>query len=642
MEMSLSRTSMIWWFTACDPRHTRSPVKQDILWISSLEGMERPVRSFKSFIRTAPPNPGAHDHDKPLPPTPTSPTDAQSKTRAPFDRSGSITSWRPPAEWDDPSTMHPEPQSPHIFSTRIYAPLLPEPSPGVFDMLEPMPWPYSVAVTQHSPLEPIEEKDSPSLPPRHPSRTLRFQKPPADSDTGLATSTKVKSPLTPLTVDTLKSCSKPPVAMHSDPSLRGKMPNALNHHNPILEDHPENTELGENLEKLSISQDYHNVLADQYHESHVHTSHDPIQMDKSRKAAGERHDPLAKNHEMVPRPLSWKKDCDGSSHGSAEIRRLESDIHTSDRKKRHRKFSSWVPMHQLAHAHKQLRLDHDESPRSASEPSVPSRKRIFGSNDSRSPREFHLTDFVPKVKGFRPKGKRARTTRNRAIGSGSPSIPFQPTPPRTNSSLEQPMPLLRLPGGLAIVRQVTTPTPQSQPTSFLNISPEEDPRSNSPDDFPGFEMCTPERPLSSLYSQGSHSPVAPGRAINRRLRTSFGSPDSPQSPSGTPSPPTSPLAHEIELPRTPPPPPNLSRVPNSPPPSFLLSTSTQPWRRHKRTDSATGEDFVHKRVMHAGIFDKARDARDAWKRHQKDVKHEKLKASIRIVGPTDPFNTPGV
>ncbi|KAH7076529.1 hypothetical protein BKA63DRAFT_411439 [Paraphoma chrysanthemicola] len=603
--------------------------------------MERPVRSFKSFIRTAPPNPGAHDHDKPLPPTPTSPTDAQSMTRAPFNPSGSITSWRPPAAWDDSSTMNAEPQSPHIFSTRIYAPLLPEPSPGVFDMLEPMPWPYSVAVTHHSPLEPIEEKDSPSLPPRHPSRALRFQKPSTLSDTGLATSAKAKSPLTSPTVDTLKPYSVAPVAMHSDPSLRGKMPNTLNHHHPILEDQAEVTELGEKLEKLSISQEYHNVLADQYHESNIDTAHHPIQMDKSRKAAGNRHTPLAKNHEMVPRPLSWKKDWDGSSHGSTEVRRFETDIHTSDRKKRHRRLSSWAPMHKVAHAHKQLRLHHDESPRSPSEPSVPSRERNFGSDESRSPRDFHLIDFVPKVKGFKSKTKRARTARNRAVGSGSPSIPFQPTPPLTYSPLEQPTPLLRLPGGLAIVRQITTPTHQSQPTSFLNISPVEDPQSDPPDEFPGFEMCTPERRLSSLYSQGSHSPVAPAIAVNKRLRTSFGSPDSPQSRSDTPSPVTSPLAHEIELPRTPPPAPKSSRVPSSPPPSSPLSNSIQPWRSHKRKDSATGEDIVHKRAMHVGIFDKARDARDAWKRHQKDIKHEKLKASIRIVGPTDPFTTPG-
>lgn len=36
-----------------------------------------------------------------------------------------------------------------------------------------------------------------------------------------------------------------------------------------------------------------------------------------------------------------------------------------------------------------------------------------------------------------------------------------------------------------------------------------------------------------------------------------------------------------------------------------------------------------------GIVRKAKEVRDAWKKRQMDVKHDKLKQSIRIVGPLD-------
>ena len=42
-----------------------------------------------------------------------------------------------------------------------------------------------------------------------------------------------------------------------------------------------------------------------------------------------------------------------------------------------------------------------------------------------------------------------------------------------------------------------------------------------------------------------------------------------------------------------------------------------------------------KRGLHVGILDKARGAREAWRRRQLDLKHEKLKSSIRVIGPID-------
>ena len=36
-----------------------------------------------------------------------------------------------------------------------------------------------------------------------------------------------------------------------------------------------------------------------------------------------------------------------------------------------------------------------------------------------------------------------------------------------------------------------------------------------------------------------------------------------------------------------------------------------------------------------GLFERAKHVREAWKMHQKEVKKEKMKQSIRLVGPAD-------
>lgn len=686
-------------------REQTSPIKQHILWTSSLRGMERPVRSFKSFIRTAPPNPGTQDNDKPLPPTPTSPIHVASLQRTPPNRAASITSWKPPAEWDDPSTSNPELQASPLFTTRKYDPLLPEPSPGVFDMLEPVPWPFKVIPAQHPRLEPIDERanDTPSPPFRHPSRVSPLQTPSAESDPGVFMFSNPNTPFASPAIDTPQSCSVPSLetnihaaapspqsefAMrisnlstkqkafaslgiespgdrtparehwsghssrsqsrddeHSGLSVRGKKLLPLSRGSPMLDDRPEDAEMNEKLQQLSVSQDYHNVLADQYHEACVHGSQHPLLKDDNKEVASAKHGPVSNNHELVPRPLSWRKDYEGSSHSSTNSKKLVVETPVLGRREGYRKMPSWVPLHQLTHKHihKRPSLHGNESPRSASEPLVPTRRKASISEANRSPKkELHLIDLIPNVRGFKLNAKRARATSNRTARSGSPSIPFQATPPSMSPALEQPTPLFRLPGGLALVRQTPTPTQQPQPATFLDTSPTLGyPQPEFYDEFPGFDMCTRENRRSSRSSQDSHSPVRPSIAVNKRLRTSFGSLSSPQSRSSTPSPATSPLAQEIARPRTPPLPPKSSRTPNSPPTSSPLSHDSEPWKSHKRTDSAIEEDGVHKRGIHVGIFDKARDARDAWKRHQRDVKHEKLKSSIRVLGPTDPSVTSG-
>jgi hypothetical protein len=179
------------------------------------------------------------------------------------------------------------------------------------------------------------------------------------------------------------------------------------------------------------------------------------------------------------------------------------------------------------------------------------------------------------------------------------------------------------------VRSTPIPTPTVRDDSILDISsPLDTTHSSLPSELAAFDIHHVERPRSPLYSRKSESPVAPAILVNEKLRSSYNLSYSHRSRSRTSSPPTSPLAHEIEFPYTP---PHIPRGPNLPP--------TDP-RGHQETidddraDSAN-EDEPHRSRPHIGIFDKARNAHHSWKKHQRDVKHGKLKRNIQLSGPTD-------
>ena len=113
--------------------------------------MEKPVRSFKSFIRSVPANP---TESKPLPPVPAKESSAwpASRKRSSSIYSRAINSWEAPASWRS-SSNEPSPQStaiylqpttfssggsqspdvnhslPPVSEPRTYSPILPDPSP---------------------------------------------------------------------------------------------------------------------------------------------------------------------------------------------------------------------------------------------------------------------------------------------------------------------------------------------------------------------------------------------------------------------------------------------------------------------------------------------------------------------------------
>ena len=163
--------------------HLPSPVRQRTLWSPPLIGMERPVRSFKSFIQTVPPNPGVNSQ-KPLPPTP-SPTSPEAHISSqlvvapPTNRATIVAPWNEPTEWnwDVPSPIIPPTNAASISTTDQYFPLLPGPSPvttGIAGGISTEMVDTDEAQQTVSDLEWGTMGKRPEPPPRNPSRLSMY------------------------------------------------------------------------------------------------------------------------------------------------------------------------------------------------------------------------------------------------------------------------------------------------------------------------------------------------------------------------------------------------------------------------------------------------------------------------------------
>jgi hypothetical protein len=177
--------------------HLPSPVKRRIL-SSQLKGMERPVRSFQSFIRKVPPNPSAKN-DKPLPPTPsTSNSQSPPPVLPPPIPTSPESAWKAPTEWewDNPSPPS-QVLTTSIFTARNYSPLIPNPSPGLSSMqTESSSWPFETSASHNSRLHSIRErsKSRPSTPLRNPSRPSHIYIPLTETNSALIISSPHDSP----------------------------------------------------------------------------------------------------------------------------------------------------------------------------------------------------------------------------------------------------------------------------------------------------------------------------------------------------------------------------------------------------------------------------------------------------------------
>ncbi|KAH9879393.1 hypothetical protein J1614_002833 [Plenodomus biglobosus] len=681
-----------------------SPVKQHILWSSPLKGMEQPVRSFKSFMRTVPPNPGI-ENQKPLPPIPSSPQSPEPDacTESPIipsvDRGASFALWRAPTEWDwDISTPNDQPvTTTSLFPTRTYLPLIPEPSPGSFDMQGNKF--AEILDTYESPRYPLDSgyvamEDRPEPPPRNPSR-LSFSvgtngRSGSDSSTASVLN-DTKSSLSPSIHDETRLeqstisqlCSDVPNSAHtsyraSDASTKEKAFASLGIGSPrtsrnLWEDwknQPSSSLVEENgphllvlrgkslqpfvgsdlsatkevevpglndkLEQLSFSQDYHNVLAHHYHDSHSNAAemsiHPVLRTTIPISNSRARAQSSRKDQEMVPRPLAWRKSS-GSSSTSNESRRTPSvaELITKSRAKRmHEKMSSWVPLQHLYISDRGAPLH------STSGVSIPrvSPTRVTKEIGPKKAKRF--PNLLVHAKGLRSHKDGSGPDNPNTITLGSSQQTLHPsTSPTRTRPLRTTTPLLRLPGGLELVRRSPSATPRSGTPNISYPTPLADAHVYDPYTGSPLPTASEFRRPSSSYSQSSaSSPVAPGMAINSRMRNSICSLPSHRPYSSSSSLPTSPLAQEVFFLQTLPPP----ALPKKHPRTHHISPTTPPSPTNREKDQAerffegeSAENSPHR----LGLLDKARDVRDAWKRHQKEVKQEKLKQSIRVLGPID-------
>lgn len=645
------------------------------------------MRSFKSFIQTVPPNPGVDDQ-KPLPPTPSDPSSALSEcvptspTISYSAQSPSNTSWQPPNEWkwDNPCPPSQPTKTIPIAPARTYSPLLPDPLPRSLEMeLGKSTWSEESDLPPHPQLRPMPEVsyDTPTLPPRNPYRLSVDRNPSDESNLGSPNkslsslagsipslneefssyhehfaqrqlhtkapaaskldyqvsnaSTKVKafaslgigSPRNtkPMWENRTTQADTPqvddgPVSI----SLRGKRLQPLIRESLDINNDVTETELRDKLQHLSFSQDYHNALADQYHGSQAEPTKRPVNMstsrDESERCSSSRPRFPARSEDLIPRPLTWRKSSESSSSTSSLKRRSEAEPESTSRKIQ-KKMAAWVPHH----------LYNTNQQRSTTE-EMPSTNRVADLSRDRVPeaevdrllkKSARFPKLLSHAKGLGYHKKHSKI----AAESASPSSLYSPVTP-ISLHHHQSAPILRFPGGFALVRHSPANTPRTEPSSMeeeiLARPQHQDSYSGSPLSYTS-ELCRP----SSSYSR-PQVPVAPGMAIASGVRNSSNSLRSCRRQSSSLSLPPSPLTHEISFPRTPSPIPSARpHVPHLP----LWS------RTDKGSQAGSDGNSMFDGTPKQGIVRKAKEVRDAWKKRQMDVKHDKLKQSIRIVGPLD-------
>ncbi|KAF2663021.1 hypothetical protein K491DRAFT_709666 [Lophiostoma macrostomum CBS 122681] len=657
----------------------RSPFKQTNISSLSLEGMEKPVRSFKSFVKSVPPNPGSPAIYKPLPPTPsppgepTSPPESIASPPTTPGRTSSVASWKAPADWFNSAPIREDSfPTPPISASREYSPLLPEPSPDPSDKYMELHAAQSGLLTPpQSRLMPIYERSNRDLgPPRTPPRsplpippksTLRAEvKKPlpspnthdaiSDNKSGAATAgstasdsnQRVASPAqsttsrasdnatdekTYLNVEVYQA-SPPRSPDQGRPDrqyMRGKKLRALNKGNPLSDNSWEDPDMDEKTRQLSFSQDYHDLLVDQYQEMSVrpeeilrdHTTQPQYNFSNPKRVS--RH--ASDDHELVPQPLAWRKESSAATSRSASWTGNNSampNAELAENKKKQRlsgKISTWVP-HRLSVGPKRSPSTRQGS-RSSGKPSIDD-DRIRNSSvvsngaiprrlsNSRVDREV---DNDLRFSMFFPPSKPIRFGRKGAKVHETPKTDAAPPMPLVPSVSAQQMsaPIMRLPGGLTVIK---TPPPllKSEEVSIIEASSTGDPRpsmslpgSASVSENAHSPISNPSERRFSYNSQQSAQNTSRGPAVQSRFRVSMGSAHSHHSNSSS-----HPLAQETSQ-----------------------TQDSQSFFDIRRRSSGDPDAAWRK----PGFLEKAREAR---RRHNRQLRQQRLKNSIKVLGPTDP------
>jgi hypothetical protein len=641
---------------------------ENMLYHSHLGGMERPVRSFKSFIRIAPPRASA---DKPLPPLPVYAQPAVS-TDSPSSSTDYLPSpstgyslWEPPSTWDTDESYQAPSNSP--FAVREYSPLLPEPPEDIAAMqADPDLWQQGNRPFQQTHLDPIRERAviAPEIPARNPSR-LSFGRNSRDTLPTISSRYSFNMPNERLQEEEdydralgepLDSSLPSPVDLIfalSDEATQEKASNSLatgtssnqgmiwgrqhqrsHSDNGTYQDHQVNTltklKRGgnmpggssanlENLEDrarsqaLSFAQDYHAILPD------------PCFNDGDRSPQDEPPEVPPKDQGITPRPLTWSKVSTPSPPADSPQRLNRPRLipsSSSGGTRGMRKMSSWVN-HQLR---KVSHVGHRQ--RSASEPGMAVYSQLPEAEIQRDIHyEARLANIFQNSKAVisRPFLRHQPEPKKPLVISNP--IPHHDPYDYTNASVsttpfELTTTVLRLPGGLAVVRPTPRPTPQPQTTASPTSSLSE----LSWPDFPAsspFQVdfsrrgswqsarSLPQTRSSSLWGLHCSSPVPWAPSAPRSYSHSTVDLGTSAQDGMTPS-----SAHTTR---------RRSHNIGSP----LAAPPSSPSIEQLPAEVACEGD------RKLGLFERAKLVHDGWKNHQKEVKKEKMKQSIRLVGPAD-------
>ncbi|KAF3001523.1 hypothetical protein E8E13_009330 [Curvularia kusanoi] len=377
----------------------------------------------------------------------------------------------------------------------------------------------------------------------------------------------------------------------------------------------ENMEASDRLQALSFAQDYHNILADP---------------DFDNRAESRQHMPPLpppKDQDPTPRPLTWRKDSGQlpSAEPSQRIQRPRMPPCSSSWRHRNiHKMSSWVN-HRLgkeSHGGAKQRAASDSALLSHSQASEHEADRHFR-------HEIRLTNIVQHGKDLVSRTILRRESEPKKALVISHPLPHHDPQDPTNASIsatpfELATPVLRLPGGLTVVRQSSRPDTQPQtaesPSSpFSDLSWPDFPAS-SPfrRDFSrrGSWQSTQSQARSgssSLFGQKRPSPLAGSPSASRSLShstTELGTSARDSALHYTPPTTMRRRSHNIGSPL-------------STPPSQQITGAGQ--------CSEEGLEGSHK----FNLIERAKGAHEAWRKHQREVKNEKLKQSIKLVGPAD-------
>ncbi|KAF2806699.1 uncharacterized protein BDZ99DRAFT_573435 [Mytilinidion resinicola] len=315
--------------------------------------MEKPVKSFKSLIKSVPPHPTL---SKPLPPVPqeynssppSSPRERHSSHSTPA--SQSPNTWEAPAEWLDPRkpavSAHNSESSdiPRPSPPPTYSPILPEASPDTADYafmdfpppqgrkgsnnsrLSPVPGSrFSVlGAPRTPPRSPLPEPPNPgtssnaSQIPIHPNiievpssnHTAEIQRnisaantspraPPTSSFSPLSNSAKVTPPRS---YSPAKGLAVLGEYTGEEPPPRGRKYLDSRDHND-----PRRSDTDEGWENESSQDAYHHHLANQYRGKAIGAPK------AGHPSAFNEHGEHERDHTLLPRPLSWQKNSSGSA-----------------------------------------------------------------------------------------------------------------------------------------------------------------------------------------------------------------------------------------------------------------------------------------------------------------------------------------